>query len=232
MSTVEPCVSARARAATPSPCGGRSPAPTQTTGAREERALDEDRHAGGRRERRHARPGSKPVAATTSGGRATRASAAPAAAATLAGSARRSPGTSASTGRSSQMKTSDFTIWSRSHPIASAAPCAVGGRRELLEPRLRTRGAEEDGDALDGLGPRHRVDCYGRRRRVSTRTGAAAGARARGRRAYAVVGLRRAAAPRRASSPTQRRPSTDGERRAPGRSRTARSPAKNARPPA
>ena len=69
-------------------------------------------------------PGGTPVAATTSGGprpvRPSRLRATP----TLAGSARRSPGTSASTGRSPQMKTSDFTIWSRSHPIASAAPCA------------------------------------------------------------------------------------------------------------
>ena len=58
-------------------------------------------------------PGSKPVAARTSSGRATRARRAPAAAATLVSSARRSPGTSASVGRPSQMKTSDLTIWAR-----------------------------------------------------------------------------------------------------------------------
>ena len=28
-----------------------------------------------------------------------------------------------------------------------------GGRRELLQPRLGARGAKEDGDTLDGLGP-------------------------------------------------------------------------------
>ena len=46
--------------------------------------------------------------------------------ATFAGSPRRSPGTRATTGRSSQMRTSDFTIWSRSQPTAAAASCAVG----------------------------------------------------------------------------------------------------------
>src|SRR6476659_4569281 len=71
-------------------------------------------------------PGSKPVAAWTSSGRATRAYRVPAAAATLFSSARRSPGTSASVGRPSQTKTRDLTICPREAPTALAAAPAVG----------------------------------------------------------------------------------------------------------
>ena len=71
-------------------------------------------------------PGSKPVTANTSSGRATRAERAPAAAATFAASARRSPGTSASTGRPSHTNTSVFTISAASQPTAAAAAAAVG----------------------------------------------------------------------------------------------------------
>ena len=71
-------------------------------------------------------PGSKPVAARTSAGFATRAAFAPATAATFVSSARRSPGTSASVGRPSQMKRSDLTIWPSDAPTAFAAARAVG----------------------------------------------------------------------------------------------------------
>src|SRR3954471_1141300 len=71
-------------------------------------------------------PGSNPVAARTSSGRATRAYRVPAAAATLFSSARRSPGTRARVGRPSQTKTRDLTICAREAPTAFAAASAVG----------------------------------------------------------------------------------------------------------
>src|SRR5207247_7126912 len=71
-------------------------------------------------------PGSKPVASVTSSGPAIRASRQPAARAILSASALRSPGTRATTGRASQRKTSDFTIWPSSQPTTRAAPwCAA-----------------------------------------------------------------------------------------------------------
>src|SRR4051794_20455720 len=123
MSTVEPCVKRTSSTGDTIAMWRSEPAPTQTTVLeRSVRSMKIGTPAGGGNG--PTPPGETPVAATTSGGRATRTSVAPAATPTLAGSARRSPGTSASTGRSAQTKTSDFTIWSRSHPIASAAPCA------------------------------------------------------------------------------------------------------------
>ena len=71
-------------------------------------------------------PGSKPVASKTSSAVATRTSATPAAPATLAASARRSPGTSATTYERAATNTIDFTIWSSEQPIAFAAASAVG----------------------------------------------------------------------------------------------------------
>ena len=71
-------------------------------------------------------PGSKPVAACTSSAFATRTRSVPAARATFAGSARRSPGTSATTAPPSLTKTSVFTIWSSAQPTAAAASAAVG----------------------------------------------------------------------------------------------------------
>ena len=61
----------------------------------------------------------------TSAARAIRASAAPAARAILSRSARRSPGTSATTGRPSQTTTIDLTIWAIGQPAARAASSAV-----------------------------------------------------------------------------------------------------------
>src|SRR5581483_2811148 len=74
----------------------------------------------------HTAPGAKPVSSSTSSGEATRARRAEAAAATLRATARRSPGTMATTGRPSQRKTTDLTIWSSLQPTAPAAACAVG----------------------------------------------------------------------------------------------------------
>jgi hypothetical protein len=71
-------------------------------------------------------PGSKPVASTTCAGLATFARVAPAARATFFASARRSPGVRATTKRSPQSKTTDFTICARSQPAARAASRAVG----------------------------------------------------------------------------------------------------------
>ncbi len=70
-------------------------------------------------------PGAKPVACSTSAGRAARAVAAPTALLTFSTSARRSPGTSTSTGRPSQRTTSDFTICPSEQPTASAASAAL-----------------------------------------------------------------------------------------------------------
>ena len=81
-------------------------------------------------------PGSKPVARATSSARRDAGRRRPPRAATFSGSARRSPGTSASTGRPSQSKTSDLTICrgrSRSRG-GSGRRRRAGG--ELLEPRL------------------------------------------------------------------------------------------------
>ena len=72
-------------------------------------------------------------------------SAAPTAAATFASSARRSPGTSASTYSPSQTKTSDLTICSSRQPTARAA--SSRGRRslgELLRSSASTAGAREN----------------------------------------------------------------------------------------
>ena len=182
-------------------------------GAREHRPLDEDRHAGRRRERRRRRPGRSPSRRR------------PRRAARRASPPRRpprrpSPGRPAgrpararAPGGASHTKTSDLTIWSRSHPIASAAAWAVeASRRELLEPRLGARRAEEDGDTLDGLGPGHRpivgatlADA------LSRRTGSGASGHARPVGGVVVVGRRRAAAPRRGSSRPRGAASTTGE---------------------
>ena len=70
-------------------------------------------------------PGANPVASSTSRADATRADSEPAIRATFSGSPRRSPGTSATTGRSPHMRTSDLTICSRAHPTAAAASAAV-----------------------------------------------------------------------------------------------------------
>ena len=71
-------------------------------------------------------PGRKPVASSTSAALATAARRAPMMRATFPVSAFRSPGTSATTGTPSQRRTRDLTICDRVHPIASAAPSAVG----------------------------------------------------------------------------------------------------------
>ena len=76
-------------------------------------------------------PGSKPVASLTSSVPAIRANGLPPTAAIFAASARRSPGTSTTTGRPPQSKTSDLTICPRSHPMTRAA--ALCGRRSLCE---------------------------------------------------------------------------------------------------
>src|SRR3954470_23784032 len=95
-------------------------------------------------------PGSKPVAAWTSSGLATRAYRVSAAAATLfspavwgapspwSAPARRSPGTSASVGRPSQTKTRDLTICAREAPTAVAAAPAVGVPSGNSSPRAST----------------------------------------------------------------------------------------------
>ena len=99
-------------------------------------------------------PGSKPVACTTSSGLATRTSAAPTRRAIAASSARRSPGTSASTKAPSQTRTSDLTIWPSSQPTASAASRAVGVPSENSSIRASTAAARRTcRDALDGLRP-------------------------------------------------------------------------------
>lgn len=78
-------------------------------------------------------PTAKPVAARASSGVALRAAAAPATAASFAGSTRFAPDVNAITGRSSTMKTSDFTICATPQPIALDASAAVfvpsGNRR-------------------------------------------------------------------------------------------------------
>src|SRR5688572_3152562 len=71
-------------------------------------------------------PGGKPVAATTSSRVATLAEPAPTALAIFAPSARRSPGTRATTGRPSQTKTRVLTIWPASTPSALATSRTVG----------------------------------------------------------------------------------------------------------
>ena len=123
------------------------------------RSLDQDecpdRRAGAVRRRL----AGKPVAATTSGGRATRS----------VGGARRQrdfrrdrpggyPGRAPGTDWVSQTNTSDLTICSGAQPIAFATASAVGGvGTELLEPCFGTcRTQETSGNALDGLGPGHR----------------------------------------------------------------------------
>src|SRR4029079_4133556 len=69
--------------------------------------------------------GANPVASSPSSGFATRAESASTSWAIFPASPRRSPGTSATTARPSQTKTSDLTIWASSHPTASAASWAV-----------------------------------------------------------------------------------------------------------
>ena len=99
-------------------------------------------------------PGANPVASSTSCAFATRAELASTARATLAGSPRRSPGTSATTG--SLVADED----ERLHDLAELAADGVGrilrGRRavgELVDARLDSRFAEEGGHPLDGLRP-------------------------------------------------------------------------------
>jgi hypothetical protein len=102
-------------------------------------------------------PGANPVALRTSPPLATRISPASTAAATLSSSARRFPGTRASTKAPSQTKTIDFTIWSRRHPIARAAASAVGvpsGNSWIVASiaaarSSRATGARHGGAALD-----------------------------------------------------------------------------------
>src|SRR5581483_3708209 len=93
------------------------PAPTQTTSwASSERSMsvaDTARCGNGATP-----PGSKPVACRTSSAVATRTSVTPSAAATSRSSARRSPGTSASTYAPSHTRTTVLTICERSHPTA------------------------------------------------------------------------------------------------------------------
>ena len=176
------------------------PAPTQTTAfERIVRSTSTGAPAGGGNG--ETPPGSNPVAAQTSGGRATRVSAAPTAAATFAGSARRFPGRAPAPAVRRHTKTRDLTIWSRSHPIASAA--AVRRRRAgVANSSSRDSapaGSEEGGDALDRLGPRHRaiVGRATRRRQYTSGT-----MRQRTASQYACSRRRpgRAASPRRGSS--------------------------------
>ena len=114
--------------------------------ARERERRDRARREAGRR----LAPRSAPASAQPARSRRARA--------TLAPSARRSPGTSTTTGRPSQSKTSDLTICASSQPIGA---CGVArGRRplgELLQPCLGAGLAQVAGDALHRLGPvRHR----------------------------------------------------------------------------
>ena len=99
-------------------------------------------------------PGAKPVACSTSSAFATRAFSPPAACAIFAASPRRSPGTSATTGFSSQTKDE------RLHDLIEAAAGGVGGvrcgrgsGRELLDAGLGAGVTEEGGHPLHGLRP-------------------------------------------------------------------------------
>ena len=211
MSTGVPASAARARAARPSPCAISDPAPTQTT-AFERIVRSTSTGAPGGGGNGETPPGSNPVAAP------------PPAGARRASLRRRRPprpsrgrpgglpGRAPAPAVRRHMKTSDFTIWSRSQPIASAAALRRRRRRrELLQPRLRSPGAEEGGDALDRLGPGHRA-IVGQPRRRQYRSGTM---RQRTRCAIGVVvGVRRPARqalldarswlPRAARAPTAR----------------------------
>ena len=99
-------------------------------------------------------PGRKPVASSTCAALATAARRAPMMRATFPVSAFRSPGTSATTGASSQTRTRDLTIWDERAPDRVRRPLGRRGLlRELLEPCLGPDLTEEGGDALDGLRP-------------------------------------------------------------------------------
>ena len=126
------------------------PAPTQTISCEQQLALDQDarRRAAAGTARRA--PGSKPVAATHLVGARDRArSLRPRPRAIFAASARRSPGTSASTGAPSQTKTSDLTICAelaadrlRRRPRRSAsrpANSSIRASTPLLAQRRRRR---------------------------------------------------------------------------------------------
>ncbi len=102
------------------------PAPIHSTGWDKQRSLDEDGVDVRRAETAPPRPArSRSPRAPPRCRRSARTSL-PAARAIFAASARRSPGTSASTERPSQSKTSDLTIWPSSQPTACAASFAVG----------------------------------------------------------------------------------------------------------
>ena len=133
------------------------PAPTQTTG-RGTSSVRSIEHAARRRRagtarRRPAR--SRCAALDLRPAPATLARRAAGRGATFARSARRSPGTSATTGRPSQTKTSDLTI------CAELAADGLGGRaravgvpsRNSSIARLGAGVAQERGDPLDRLGP-------------------------------------------------------------------------------
>jgi hypothetical protein len=101
------------------------PAPIQTTGcASSVRSMKTEATRGSGKGA--TAPGSNPVASRTSSVPAIRAVGLPAASAIFVASARRSPGTSTTTVRPAQSKTSDFTICERLQPMARAASTAVG----------------------------------------------------------------------------------------------------------
>ena len=144
---------ARARRARAAPCGAPSLRPPTRPGASAAtaRARRGTRPEAGKERHRRARTRSPPhlPCAGNPGGSGSRR------ARDFRRSARRSPGTSATTGASSQTKTSDLTI------CVEAAPDRVGSRlgggsadSELLEPGLGARAAQERGHPLDRLRPR------------------------------------------------------------------------------
>ena len=172
--------------------------------AREQRPLDEDRHAGRERERRHAarleRPSQRrPRAAEPRGRPQHRRPWRPSPRPPAGRRARARPPAGRRTRRRATSRSARA-----SQPAASAAACADRRARfELLEPRLRARRAQEDGDALDGLGPGHRPIL--RAAAISRGAGSAATAHAVDRRRTRRR-PRRAAAPRaEPSSPRGRR---------------------------
>ena len=147
-------VSREARAARGRPCARSVPAPIQTTSMLEERPVDQRLRDRALRERRDAARLEARRVGATSAAVAIRTYSRRVLRAISASSARRSPGTSASTKAPSQTSTSDLTICDSSQPTAFAASRAVGVPASNSSIRASTAAAREDGrDALDGLGP-------------------------------------------------------------------------------
>ncbi len=132
------------------------PAPTQTTGAREDRSLDEDGYAGGRREgsdRTRGEPRRSEDFGRTCDARlraAGRACDLLRVGSTVPGDERKHRPLLAH-----EDERLDDLVESATDRLGHGLRSGrVGG--ELLQTRLGACGAEEDGDALDGLGPGHR----------------------------------------------------------------------------